>query len=200
MPQTQEEKLLKYIMKRGIVRPHEIASRGWARSYLQRLESKGLIKRIGRGLYTTQDAAVTEKRGIAEACKRIPNAVICLLSALQFHNITTQLPFEVWIALDIKARKPSFDFPPLHVVRFSGKALSQGIETHVVEGVNVRVYNVAKTVADCFKYRNKIGLDVAIEALRECRQKKLATVDELWHYASICRVTRVMQPYLQAIT
>jgi predicted transcriptional regulator of viral defense system len=199
MPQTQEEKVLRYITKRGIVRPQDIVSRGWARSYLQRLESKGLIKRIGRGLYTAQDAAITEQRSMAEACKRIPHAVVCLLSALQFHKITTQLPFEVWIALDIKARKPNLDFPPLHVVRFSGKALSDGIESHAVEGVNIRVCNVAKTVADCFKYRNKIGLDVAIEALRECRQKRLATVDELWHYASVCRVTKVMQPYLQAI-
>jgi predicted transcriptional regulator of viral defense system len=199
MPQTQEEKLLKFIMKRGIVRSLELASRGWARSNLQRLEAMGLIVRIGRGLYTAQDAPVTEKRGIAEACKRIPNAVVCLLSALQFHNLTTQLPFEVWIALDIKVRKPSLDYPPLHVVRFSGKALSEGTDIYTVEGVQVRVYNVAKTVADCFKYRNKIGLDVAIEALRECMQRKLATVDELWHYSTICRVTRVMQPYLQAI-
>jgi predicted transcriptional regulator of viral defense system len=199
MAQTKEEKLLKYITKRGIVRTHEITSGGWPRSYLQRLESKGMIKRIGRGIYTARDADITEQRGIAEACKRIPSAVVCLLSALQFHNLTTQLPFEVWIALGIKARKPAPDFPPLHVVRFSGKALSQGMETHVVEGVKVRVYNVPKTVADCFKYRNKIGLDVAIEALRECQQKQLATVDELWHYASVCRVARVMQPYLQAI-
>ena len=199
MSQTQEEKVLKYIIKRGIVRPHELASHGWARSYLQRLESKGLIKRIGRGLYTAQDAAITEQRGIAEACKRVPHAVVCLLSALQFHNLTTELPFEVWIALDVKARKPAIDFPPLRVVRFSGQALTEGIDARVVEGVKVRVYNAAKTVADCFKYRNKIGLDVAIEALRECREKKLATIDELWHYASICRVANVMQPYLQAI-
>jgi predicted transcriptional regulator of viral defense system len=199
MTQTQEEKLLKYIKRRGIVRPNEVTSKGWARSYLQRLKSKGLIKAIGRGLYTAQDAYVTEQRGIAEVCKRVPNAVVCLLSALRFHNITTQLPFEVWVALSVKARKPALDYPPMHVVRFSGKALSQGIDSHVVEGVNVRVYNVPKTVADCFKYRNKIGLDVAIEALRECRQKQLATIDELWHYASLCRVTKVMQPYLQAI-
>jgi len=198
MRQTQEEKLLKYIIKHQIVRPQEIVSHGWARSYLQRLEAKGLVKRIGRGLYTARDAAVTERRSMAEVCKRVSGATVCLFSALQFHGVTTQLPFEVWIALDIKARKPAIDFPPIHVVRFSGEALSEGVETHTVEHVKVRVYNLPKTVADCFKYRNKIGLDVAIEALRECRQKKLATVDELWHYAAVCRVTNVMQPYLEA--
>lgn len=199
MARTQEEELLKYIARKGIVRSCELESHGWARSYLQRLESKGLIKRIGRGLYTASHVDITERRGVAEVSKRIPNAVVCLLSALQYHNLTTQLPFEVWIALDGKARKPKLAYPPLRVVRFSGRALSEGIETHALEGVKVRVYNVAKTVADCFKYRNKIGLDVAIEALRECLSKKLVTLDQLWHYASICRVTRVMQPYLQAI-
>jgi predicted transcriptional regulator of viral defense system len=136
---------------------------------------------------------------MAEACKRVPGGVVCLLSALQFHDLTTQLPFEVWLALDVKARKPAVEFPPLRIVRFSAEALSKGIETHRVEGVTVRVYNVPKTVADCFKYRNKIGLDVALEALRECRRKRLATIDELWRYAKICRVSKVMQPYLQAM-
>lgn len=199
MAQTQEEKLLKYIIKHGIVRPREIWSKGWARSYLQRLESKGLIKRIGRGLYTADEASMNERRGMAEVCKKVPDAVVCLLSALQFHNLTTQLPFEIWVAVDVKARKPAMDFPPVHVVRFSGKALAEGIDTHVVEGVKVRVYNIPKTIADCFKYRNKIGIDVAIEALKECKQRELATFDELWQYASVCRVTKVMQPYLQAI-
>jgi len=195
----QEEKLLKFIVQRGIVRSRDLQSGGFARTYLQRLEAKGLITRVGRGLYAARDAGVTEGHTLALVCKRVPDAVVCLLSALQFHNFTTQQPFEVWIAIENKARKPTVEYPPVHVVRFSGEALSEGIERHSVEGVSVRVYGVAKTVADCFKYRNKIGLDVAIEALRECRQKKLATFDELWHYACICRVANVMQPYLQAI-
>lgn len=199
MALTQEQKVLKYIARHGIIRPRDLEEQEWSRSCLERLMQKGLIVRIGRGLYASVDARVTERRGFAEACKLVPKGVVCLLSALQFHNLTTQLPFEVWLAIDVKARKPGFDYPPLHVVRFSGAALTAGIQTSKVEGVTVRVYNVAKTVADCFKYRNKIGVDVAIEALRECRMKNLATVDELWRYASICRVANVMQPYLQAV-
>ncbi len=199
MSQTQEERVLKFITKRGIVRPKDLESHEWPRTCLVRLLRKGLITRIGRGLYAASDASITERRGVAEVCKRVPGGVVCLLSALQFHNLTTQLPFEIWLAIDVKARKPILDYPPLHVVRFSGLALSEGVQTHTIEGVKVRVYNVAKTVVDCFKYRNKIGLDVALEALRECRQKNLATVDELWYYAKICRVANVIQPYIQAI-
>lgn len=121
------------------------------------------------------------------------------MTASRPEPLTTHLPFEIWVAIDIKARKPAIDFPPLHVVRFSGRALDEGVDTHLVEGVKVRVYNIPKTIADCFKYRNKLGLDVAIEALKECKEKRLATYDELWHYASVCRVAKVMQPYLQAI-
>lgn len=137
--------------------------------------------------------------GLAQVAKRVPHAVISLLSALQFHDIGTQLPHEVWIAIDGKAAKPQIDYPPVRVMRFSGKSLSEGIEEHIIEGVSVRVYNKAKTVADCFKYRNKIGLDVALEALKDCYRRKLCNNDELWKYAKICRVSNVMKPYLEAI-
>jgi predicted transcriptional regulator of viral defense system len=129
----------------------------------------------------------------------IPRATVCLLSALQFHGIGTQMPFEVWIAIDRRDRRPALKYPPLRIARFSGTALSQGVESHRIEGQAVRVYNLAKTVADCFKYRNKIGIDVALEALREAWRARRVTMDELDRYACICRVQRVMQPYLEAL-
>ena len=135
-------------------------------------------------------------KGVA---KRIPHGVVCLLSALQFHNIGTQSPFEVWIALHRKARRPRIEYPPLRIMRFSGKALTDGVEKHIIEGVPVKIYDPAKTVAYCFKYRNKIGLDVAIEALRDCRKSKKCTNAQLWEYAKVCRLTKVMKPYLEAV-
>jgi predicted transcriptional regulator of viral defense system len=126
--------------------------------------------------------------------------VVCLLSALRFHDLTTQAPFEIWLAIGEKAWRPRMKYPPLRIVRFSMAALGAGIEKHQIEGVTVHVYTPAKTVADCFKYRNKIGLDVAIEALRECWRARRCTMDDLWHFAGICRVRNVMRPYLEALT
>jgi predicted transcriptional regulator of viral defense system len=145
------------------------------------------------------DAAPTEHHSLAEACKRVPHGVVCLLSALCFHDLTTQLPYEVWMAIPVTARQPKVDRPAMRFHRFSGAALTDGQEIKQIEGVSVKVYNPAKTVADCFKYRNKIGLDIAIEALKDCIGQRKATFDELWHYAKICRMTRVMQPYIEAI-
>jgi len=143
---------------------------------------------------------VSEHRSLAEACKRIPNGVICLLSALRFHELTTQSPLEVWLAIGEKAWRPRVEYPPLRIVRFASAALSAGVEEHRIDGVSVPVFIPAKTVADCFKYRNKIGLDVAIEALRECWRSKRCTMDDLWQYAKICRVQNVMRPYLESLS
>ena len=129
----------------------------------------------------------------------MPNGIICLISALRFHDLTTQVPHEVWMAISEKARRPKVDYPPLRIVRFSGDSLDYGAVTQKVEGVPIRVFDPAKTVADCFKYRNKIGLDVALEALRDCYRQRKATMDELWKAAKVCRVARVMQPYLESI-
>jgi predicted transcriptional regulator of viral defense system len=142
---------------------------------------------------------LAEHHSLAEVCKRVPNGVVCLLSALRFHEITTQAPFEVWLAISEKAWRPRLEYPPIRVARFSQTALHAGIEEYQIEGVTVRVYSAAKTVADCFKYRNKIGLNVAIEALRECWQSRRCNMDELWRYADICRVRNVMRPYLETI-
>ncbi len=145
------------------------------------------------------DAEISVHHGLAQACKQVPRGVICLLSALQFHQIGTQSPFEVWMALDRNAARPRIDYPPLRIMRFSGEALTEGIERHTIEGVPAKLYNPAKTVVDCFKYRNKIGLDVAMEALRDCCAQKKCSNDDLWRYAKICRVANVMRPYLEAI-
>jgi predicted transcriptional regulator of viral defense system len=136
---------------------------------------------------------------LAEVARRVPKGVVCLLSALRFHGLTTQAPFEVWLAIENKAIAPKLDYPSLRIVRFSGAALTEGVEEHVVDGVMVRVTGVAKTVADCFKYRNKIGLDVALEALREAWRGKRMTSDDLWRYAKVCRVANVMRPYLDSL-
>jgi predicted transcriptional regulator of viral defense system len=193
------DKVIKYAKKHGIIRVRDAMSQGIHPEYLRRLCEKGLLVKMGRGLYIPADREISANIGLAQVAKRVPHAVICLLSALQFHEMGTQLPHEVWIAIDGKAAKPQIDYPPVRVMRFSGKALSEGIEEHTIEKITVKVYNKAKTVADCFKYRNKIGLDVALEALKDCRQRKLCSNDELWKYAKICRVSNVMRPYLEVL-
>jgi predicted transcriptional regulator of viral defense system len=195
---SRKEQIIEVVKEKGVLRPKDLDSYGIPREYLSRLCERGLLQRVGRGLYVLADAEVTEYQTLAEASKRVPQGVLCLLSALQFHGLTTQAPFEVWMALEQKAWQPQVDRPRMRFVRFSGPAFESGIEEHRIKGVPVKVYCPAKTVADCFKYRNKIGLDVALEALRDCRGQRKCTNDELWHYAKICRVANVMKPYLEA--
>ena len=193
------QKIMQYIGQHGMVRPRDIEAIGLPREYLVRLHRQGKLNRHGRGIYTLPDANVTERHSYAEVAKRVPEAAICLLSALAFHEITTQNPASVWIALRKGARTPALSSPSLRVVRLSGLSLTEGIENHNVEGVPVRVYSAAKTVADCFKFRNKIGLDVAIEALKDCLRQKKATVNEIHRYARVCRVGKVIRPYMEAL-
>ena len=193
------ERTMQYVRQHGIVRPREIEAIGIPREYLLRLHGQGKLNRIGRGIYSLPGAAVTERHTYAEVAKRVPDAVLCLLSALAFHEITTQSPASVWIALGKGARKPAIVSPSLRVVRLTEPSLSEGIERQSVEGVTVRVYSAAKTVADCFKFRNKIGLDIAIEALKDCLRQKKATVNEIYRYAKICRVSNVIRPYMEAL-
>ena len=194
-----ENAILKMVRKTGVVRAREIRKAGLHSEYLRRLCQSGQLIRTGRGLYVLADGDFTEHHSLAEACKRVPHGIICLLSALSYHEIGTQNPHEVWMAIDRAMRKPKVDYPPIRIFRFSGVSLREGIEEKKIEGVSIRVYNPAKTVADCFKYRNKVGLDVAIEALKECWRSQRCTVDELVHYARICRVRNIMQPYMEAI-
>lgn len=194
-----ENTIIKMARKTGVVRAREIRKAGIHPEYLRKLCKKGLLIRTGRGLYVLADGDFTEHHSLAEACKRVPHGIICLLSALSYHEIGTQNPHQIWMAIDRSMRKPKVDYPPIRIFRFSGPSLEEGIEKKKIEGVSVRVYNPAKTVADCFKYRNKVGIDVAIEALKECWRSRRSTVDELVHYAKICRVRNIMQPYIEAI-
>ena len=189
---------LKVIKRLGIARVSELETQGIPRRQLYGLLRDGLVERQARGLYTARQHTVTADHSLAQVAKQVPAGVLCLLTALRFHELTTQAPADVWIALPEKARKPRISSPRLRVARFSGDALVEGIETHRLEGVDVRVYSAAKTVADCFKYRNKIGIDVAVEALRDFNHRYRGGANELAHYARICRVSRVMQPYLDA--
>jgi predicted transcriptional regulator of viral defense system len=193
------ERLLDLARAQGVIRSGDLRSHGIPREYLSRLYSKGVLERSSHGVYYLSEANLTEHHSLAEAAKVVPKGVICLLSALQFHDLTTQSPFEIWLAIDYKAHRPKTNGFPLRVVRFSGSALTSGIEEHLIEGVPVRIYSSAKTVADCFKYRNKIGLDVALEALRDYWKSGLANADELWKYAKICRVANVMRPYMEGL-
>jgi predicted transcriptional regulator of viral defense system len=181
-----------------LVRSRDLEARGTPRVAIRRLVEQGRLVRLGRGIYAPADFSPTEYHGLAVAAAKVPSAVVCLLSALQFHRLTTQAPFEVWLAVAGKARKPRLVDLPVRVMRFSRRALTEGVELHQIEGVPVRITSVARTVADCFKYRNKIGLDVALEALREYRRTR-RSIDELVRAARIVRVDNVMRPYLEAI-
>ena len=196
---SAESAILKMARKSGVVRAREIREAGLHSEYLRRLCKSGHLIRTGRGLYSLADGDFTEHHTLAEACKRVPHGIICLLSALSYHEIGTQNPHQIWMAIDRAVRKPKVDYPPIRIFRFSGQSLKEGIEEKKIEGVSVRVYNPAKTVADCFKYRNKVGIDVAIEALKECLRSRRCTIDELFHYAQICRVRNIMRPYMEAI-
>ena len=199
MPTSDKEKILRLIRVRGVVRPKDLEAQGVTRAGLSRLVAQGLVVRQARGIYVGARHAPTAEHTLAHVATRVPDAVFCLLTALRLHGLTTQAPAEVWIALPEKARRPRLDYPRLRVARFSGQALTEGIEERRAEGVPLRVYSAAKTVADCFKYRNKIGIDVAVEALRDFSRKHRGGATDLAHYARICRVARVMQPYLDAI-
>lgn len=196
---TNAYKLLQLVARQGLVRSNALAAYGIPRVELTRAVRRGQLERVGRGLYGLTARPVSAHGTLAEAARRVPKGVVCLPSALRFHDLTTQAPFEVWLAIDNKAATPKLDYPPLRLVRFSGAALTEGVEEHIVDGVTVRVTGVAKTVADCFKYRNKIGLDVALEALREAWNGKRMTSDQIWHYAKIDRVANVMRPYLESL-
>lgn len=199
MTSSKIELIAQMVRRSGVFRSRELDSVGIPRAYLRLATDRGLVTRIGRGLYVAANSPATEHHSLAEASKRVPNGIVCLISALRFHNLTTQAPHEVWLAIPGKARRPKVDYPPLRILRFSEVSLEYGVIATKVEGVPVRVFSPAKTVADCFKYRNKIGLDVALEALRDCYRRRQATMDELWKAAKVCRVSRVMQPYLESI-
>jgi predicted transcriptional regulator of viral defense system len=192
------QKVLSLVRKQGLARPRDLARQGVSREMLRYLCGRGLVERAARGLYRLP-GQLTEHQSLLEASRLVPKGVICLLSALRFHELGTQQPFEVWMAIPAKSWRPQVSMPRLRIVRFSGKAFSEGVEEHRLPGGTLRIYGPAKTVADAFKYRNKIGLDVAVEALRDCLKHRKAALDDIWHYGKICRVQEVMRPYLEAL-
>jgi predicted transcriptional regulator of viral defense system len=177
----------------------EFVSAGVDTKTLTRMVEDGEIQRMARGLYAATDYIPGAHHSLIESCKLIGTGVVCLLSALSFHEIGTQNPSQVWIAIPRGTRTPQVEDYPIQVSLFSGEAYSSGIEEHTVDGVVIRVYSIAKTIADCFKYRNKIGLDVAIEALKDVIQNKRTSIDEILRFAKICRVEKVMTPYMESL-
>ncbi|OUS09082.1 transcriptional regulator [Gammaproteobacteria bacterium 42_54_T18] len=196
---SKRQQLIDFMRKQALVRPQDVVAAGLPRDYLYRLVKEGVVEKRGRGLYQLPDSDISEWTSYVEVQRRVPNGVFCLLSALVFHQFTTQNPHELWVAIPSKAWRPQVDYPPIRYITMSGAALENGVETHCIEGVDIRVYSAAKTVADCFKFRNKVGLDVAIEALKEGWRHKKFTIDELMRCAEICRVTKVIQPYAETI-
>lgn len=183
----------------GALRVSDLRARGIHPEALRRLVRRGLVERLGPDLYRAAEAPITENHGLVLAAQTVPRGVVCLLSALRFHWLTTELPSEVWMALDRRAAKPRAPYPRLQIVRFSGPALTEGVETHLLEGVAVHVYGPAKTVVDCFKYRHKLGVNVAVEALRDYLARPNRDIEELLRLARACRMANVMQPYLEAL-
>ncbi len=195
----QHQRVRDLLQRRSLLRASDLEAKGVPRVVLSRLAASGQLDRIGRGLYRLPGSALSEHESLITVALKVPHAIFCLLTALQFHELTTQLPRQIWVAMPRGSHKPRIDYPPLRMIQMTGDVHSAGIEAHERDGVTLRVYSAAKTVADCFKHRNKIGLDVALEALKEVKAKHRASADDLWRYAKVCRVTNVMRPYLEAI-
>ncbi len=196
---SARERILRVARRRPFFTAADAARTHVHSQELTRLVREGVLERVARGTYRLADRPITEHHALALASVAVPGSVVCLLSALNFHGIGTQAPHEVWLAIDRRSRLPAVSYPPLRIARFSGRAFREGIEQHELEGRRVRIYNIPKTLADLFKYRGKIGLDVAMEALREVWRERRTTMDEIDRYARICRVERVMRPYLESL-
>jgi predicted transcriptional regulator of viral defense system len=196
---THTTRVLALVGRKGLLRASDLDAIAAPRIVLTRLTAAGLLERVGRGLYRLPDSQGSEHESLVTVATKVPQAVFCLLTALQFHELTTQLPRQIWIAMPRGSHPPRFDYPPIKMVQFTGEAYTAGIEELERDGIRIRVYGVAKTVADCFKHRNKIGLDVALEALKDARARNKASVDDIWRNAQVCRVANVMRPYLESI-
>ena len=197
---TLEQTVLALAERQPLLRARDLTAQALPTVVLRRLVAAGKLERVARGVYSLPGRALSEHRSLAEVALRAPRGVVCLLSALRVHGIGTQAPFEVWLAIPPHTPTPRLDQPSLRVVRMSGPALTEGVEPIDIDGVRVPVFNANKTVADCFKYRNKIGVDVALEALRDGWAQRKLTMDALWHYAAVNRVANVMRPYLESVT
>lgn len=196
---THIQRILNLLAHKALLRPSDLNATGAPRAVLARMTAAGLLEKVDRGLYRLPDQDLSENESLITVATKAPQAVFCLLTALQFHGLTTQLPHQIWIAMPRGSHVPKIDYPPLKMIQVSGDAYTAGIEIFQRDGVPLKIYGVAKTVVDCFKHRNKIGIDVALEALRDARTQKKTSADDLWRYAKIGRVANVMRPYLEAI-
>lgn len=196
---SKRQQVINFVRDHSVVRPRDLKELHLPKDYLHILAKEKIIEKLGRGLYQWPDKDIGEYQSLVEVSKLAPKAIVTLLSALNFHKMTTQNPYEIWLAIDRKDWRPVISYPPVRYVTMSGCALHEGVEKHNIDGVFVQVYCPAKTVVDCFKYRNKVGLDVALEALRGGWSAQKFTMDELLKYAKICRVKKIMQPYLESL-
>lgn len=198
-PATGKTHALLRLARKGPVRARDLDEKGIPRAYLRRLCDRGLIEKVDRGLYRLADAPVTELQSLADVAKRVPHAIVCLLSALQVHELTTEAPHAVWVLIDRHARMPKLSYPKLEVVRASGLAREHGVATRTIDGVKVQLTTPAKTVADCFRYRRHVGLEVALAALRDYLRRRRGSIDALAEAARADRVYALMRPYLEAL-
>jgi predicted transcriptional regulator of viral defense system len=195
----QRDIVYSLLEQRKIVKTEELSSAGVHRETIHRMVEAGDIIKLARGLYSLPDYQPTENYSLFEAQKLVAKGVVCLLSALSYHGIGTQNPSEIWMAIPRKTRPPKIDSSPVKIVKFSGEGYRNGIEKHIIENNEIKIYNIPKTIADCFKYRNKLGMDVAIEALKDVMLNKQATVDEIIKYSEICRVRKIITPYMESL-
>lgn len=195
-----KERLLEFAKENKFFRARDAETQAQvSRVYLQRLVESGKLVKTARGLYSLADDDFTETRDLLEVAARVPKGVLCLLSALRFHDLTTQNPFEIWLAIERGQRVPKVENVPVRVFRFAPKVYEAGIETHKIEGAEIKVYSAAKTIADCFRYQREVGFDVALEALRDAWARRKATMDELYHFATVRNIKNKMLPYLKTL-
>ena len=197
---SQRQTAHAFLATHGIARLAELRNAGVTAATVSRMERDGEVSRLARGLYQLSDAPLDANHSLAEVAKRVPKGVVCLVSALAFHGLTDQLPKKVWLAVGQKDWTPRPDGAPIRIVRFTDALLTEAVETHFVEGVPVKIFGIVKTVADCFRYRNKIGLSVAIEGLQEALRQRKTTPGEIAAQAEHGGVATVIRPYLEALT
>lgn len=195
----QKDLVINLLEQHGTLRLSDLKGHGVNPATLARLVEQGLLRRPSRGLYELADTDLDISHSLAEVAKRTPKCVICLISALQFHEITLQVPHSVWIAIGSRHRRPVVSYPPTSVVHFSENALTLGVETHIIDSVPVRIFNPAKSIVDCFRFRNKVGLDVALEALRIGWRSQKARPDAIAEYSQALRIWTVVKPYLESV-
>ncbi|MEQ1438441.1 type IV toxin-antitoxin system AbiEi family antitoxin domain-containing protein [Fontimonas sp. SYSU GA230001] len=196
---SKSERILQLVQKRGVLRPKDLLPHGIQAEYLRRLCERGLLKKLGRGSYVAAHSRLSPDLALALVARAVPNGIVCLQSALAFHGLAAFDMDEIHVAIERRAAKPRVDFPDIRVARLGGAAFTEGIETHQLENVKVPIYSLEKTLADLFKFRNKIGPHIAVDALRSALAEREINLRKLWHYARLCRVERVMKPYVDAL-